>query len=225
MEYDRIIAVSNDKTVYHHGNKSIKVYAFEESFVYALEEGVKTSKVKNNTNLNVPQIYSVSKNQNKVESVSEFVEGETLYSMLKQNLKNYKDIIDEFVLLHKEINSYHNVINCNESSDNQPIGQLLCLCHGKYCLENVIKDKNGDLHVIDWGLSFDANKEKDCIITYYLSLYAFGKQIADYYLERYCSVNAIDKNAVKDEKTFALNYLARNFKGSKKAFFTSLLTK
>ena len=225
MEYDRLIAISNDKTVYRHGNKCIKVYAFEESFVSALEEALKTSKVKNNTNLNVPQIYSVSKNQNKVESVSEFIEGETLYLILKQNLRNYKKIIDEFVLLQKEINSYHNVINCGESSDNQPIGGLLCLCHAKYCLENVIKDKNGSLHVIDWGLSFDANKEKDCMITYYLTLYSFGKQIADYYLERYCAVNAIDKKAVKDEKTFALRYLSQNFKGSKKIFFTSLLNK
>ena len=46
MEYDRLIAISNDKTVYRHGNKCIKVYAFEESFVSALEEALKTSKVK-----------------------------------------------------------------------------------------------------------------------------------------------------------------------------------
>ena len=63
MDYDRIIAVSNDKTVYHHGDKRIKAYALKEGFVYALEEALKTAKVLNKTQLRVPPIYSVTANE------------------------------------------------------------------------------------------------------------------------------------------------------------------
>ena len=90
MDYDRIIAISNDKTVYHHGNKRIKVYALKENFVYALEEALKTSKVINKTQLKVPTIYSVTQTKNFAECVGEFVEGETLFSILKQNSTKYK---------------------------------------------------------------------------------------------------------------------------------------
>ena len=226
MDYDRIIAVSNDKTVYHHGDKKIKVYALRENFVYALEEALKTSKVINGTQLKVPQIYSVTITENGVECVGEFVEGESLFSILKQNLTNYKNIIDEFVLLHKKINSCFNVLNNGESTDNQSIGSCFynnALCHGKFSLENVIKDKRGNLYVIDWVNAFEGNKEKDCMITYFLCLYSFGKTIADYYLEEYCKINATDEKKVKDEEVFALRYLTKNLKGIKKSFFASLL--
>ena len=226
MEYDRIIAVSNDKTVYHHGDKKIKVYALRKSFVYALEEALKTSKVINGTQLNVPQIYSVTATEKGVECVGEFVEGETLFSILKQNLTNYKNIIDEFVLLHKKINDCFSVLNDSENCDNQPIGPHFdnnALCHGKFSLENVIKDKKGNLHVIDWVNAFEGNKEKDCMITYFLCLYSFGKTVADYYLEEYCKTNETDEKKVKSEENFALHFLTKNFKGSKKSFFASLL--
>lgn len=228
MDYDRIIAISNDKTVYHHGNKRIKVYALKENFVYALEEALKTSKVINKTQLKVPTIYSVTQTKSVAECVGEFVEGETLFSILKQNSTKYKNIIDEFLLLHKKIHSYQNVLSDDENCDNCSIGLDLSnktLCHGKYSLENVIKDKQGNLHVIDWVNAFEGNKEKDCMITYFLCLYSLGQNIADYYLEGYCKLSTISEAEVRKEETFALRYLVKNFKGSKKSFFTSLLNK
>ena len=81
-----------------------KFYGFqrlneEMSVQKALEEALKTSKVINKTQLKVPTIYSVTQTKNVAECVGEFVEGETLFSILKQNSTNYKNIIDEFLLL------------------------------------------------------------------------------------------------------------------------------
>ena len=228
MDYDRIIAVSNDKTVYHHGDKRIKAYALKEGFVYALEEALKTAKVLNKTQLRVPPIYSVTANEKGVECVGEFIEGETLLSILKQDLTNYKSVIDEFLLLHKEIHSYKKVLSDDEGCDNQSLDSRFAndvLCHGKYALENVIKDKQGNLHVIDWVNAFEGNKEKDCMITYFLCLYSLGQPVADYYLEGYCKLNSTSEAEVRKEESFALRYLVKNFKGSKNSFFTSLLNK
>ena len=88
MEYDRIIAVSNNVAIYRHGDKRIKVFICENQFLNALEECAKTQRIKELTKINVPQIYSVNLKNNRVEIFSDLT-GEGFVSALLEYASLY----------------------------------------------------------------------------------------------------------------------------------------
>lgn len=227
MDYDRIIAISNDVAVYRHGNKCIKVFIHTNKFSSALEESLKTQKVKELTSLNIPQVYSVVLKDNKVEIFSDYIEGETLLQELKNNSLKMDETIVSLVALQKQINAFSNVLNCDKTANNDAIDQFLdkkqYLCHGNLTLENVVKTPSGELFVINWGSAFEGDRRIDFAITYFNLLYSFGRQIADMYLNVYVNENGETKENLFKVSEFTLKNLIKQSKGDKKIFFSELI--
>ena len=227
MDYDRIISISNDIAIYRHGNKRIKVFINGSDFLKALEECSKTQRIKELTNINVPQIYSVGLNNNLVEIFSEFIEGETLAQELKGNLDNANKIIRELIELQTQINGNSNVLNCTHKhfSQNQTscLNTATGLCHGELTPENVVRTPSGRFYVLSWGSAFEGDIRLDVALTYYRILYSYSKQIAETYLDEYLKVSKFTKENILEVSSLALEYLVNKTKVGKKQFFSDIL--
>ena len=225
MDYDRIIAINNDSAVYRHGDKSIKVFIQESHFSCALEEGYKTQKVKELTSLNIPQVYSVSLKDGKVEFVAEYIEGETLAQKLKSETLSERDIVFKLISIQKQINSYFKILNSKFNLNGENIEDCNLnpvLCHGALNLENVVEHPNGKLYVLNWESAFEANKKVDFALTYYELLYV-SKQIAEIYFEEYIKAIGETKENLLKILPQVLRYLKKQSKGNKKRFYAQLM--
>ena len=224
MDYDRIIAINNDSAVYRHGDKSIKVFIQESHFSCALEEGYKTQKVKELTLLNLPQIYSVSLKDNKVEFIAEYIEGETLAQKLKNNPLSEKEVVCKLISLQKEINSYSCVLNREihfNIEDIENVNIKPVLCHGALNLESVVEHPNGKLYLLNWQDAFEGNKRVDFALTYYELLYS-SKQTAEIYFEEYIKATGETKENLLKVMPHVLKYLKEHSNGNKKRFYAQL---
>ena len=229
MDYDRIIAVSNDIAIYRHGNKRIKVFIQNNQFINALEETFKTQRVKELTNLNVPKTYSVGLKDNRVEILFDYIEGETLTQKLKSDTSKTREIILQLIDLQNKINGYFNILNCFKSADNSVIspfvGNKPVLCHGDLSLDNVVITPNGEMFVLNWEYAFEGDKRLDFASTYYGLYYDFSKDEAELYLEEYCKANNESKENLLNVCNLVLKDIASQSKGDKKTFLNELLKK
>ena len=218
MDYDRIIAINNDSAVYRHGDKSIKVFIQEKEFTNLLEESFKTQKVKEQTSLNIAQIYDVSLKDGRASVVAEYIEGDTLAQKLKNNSLSEKDIVSKLIHLQNNIHSYSGILNCSLKGDTSanPV-----LCHGALTLENIVQTTDGRLFVLNWGSAFEGDKNIDVAFTYYELLYNF-KQTAKLYINEYIKTTCEQKENLTNAFSFALNYLKNNSKGDKQRFYSQL---
>ena len=84
MNFDRVIAVRTNKTVYRDGDKCLKVFGEDYSKADVLNEALNQARVEE-TGLNIPKILEVTKVENKWVIVSEFIEGKTLARLIEEN--------------------------------------------------------------------------------------------------------------------------------------------
>ncbi len=84
MEFDKIIAVRNSKTLYRSGDKVIKL--FDESYSKAdiLNEALNQARVEE-TGLNIPKLLEVTTIDGKWAIVLQYSEGKTLEQLMKAN--------------------------------------------------------------------------------------------------------------------------------------------
>lgn len=96
MKLDTIIAERKDKKIYRDGNLSIKV--FDESYKTAdvLNEALNTARIEE-TGLNIPKIHEVTKIDGKWAIVTDFIEGETLASLMEKNPDKEDEYLELFV--------------------------------------------------------------------------------------------------------------------------------
>ena len=94
MKLDNVIATRKDKTVYRDGDACIKVFDENYSTAAVLNEALNTARIEE-TGLNIPKIREVTKIDGKWAIVTDFVEGETLASLMEKN----PDKIDEYLNL------------------------------------------------------------------------------------------------------------------------------
>ena len=93
MEFEKVIGVRTNKTVYKDGDKAIKV--FDENFSKAniLNEALNQARVEE-TGLNIPKVQEVSKIDGKWAITSDFIEGKTLATLMEKN----PDKLEEYML-------------------------------------------------------------------------------------------------------------------------------
>ena len=93
-----------EKTSYHERNTRVKVFGhgFKKSDI--LNEALNQARVEE-TGLRIPKLLEVRKVDGKWAIVTEFVEGETLQSLMEQNPDQLESYMEQFVLLQKEIQS------------------------------------------------------------------------------------------------------------------------
>lgn len=206
------------RTIYRDGDKVLKEFAegfpkdevFHEAFVNARIEEIYGSAV--------PKVCSVSCNKGKWTITKEYVEGETLEELMKKNPSKKNDYLKRFVELQIQVQAYkapvleqlkskmQRQINELNGIDEGTRYELLTrlegmpkhekLCHGDFRPSNIIVDKEGDLHIIDWVHATKGNASADVARTY-LILALSDKATADKYLDLFCEKTGTKKEYVQ----------------------------
>ena len=71
------------------------------------------------------------------------------------------------------------------------------LCHGDFRPSNIIVDKDGNYHIIDWVHATKGNASADVARTY-LILALSDMEAADWYLDKFCEKTDTKKKYVQD---------------------------
>ena len=104
MRLDNIIAIRDSKTIYRDGDKLIKVFNKEYSKADVLNEALNQARVEE-TELKVPQIFEVTKINDKWAIISEYIEGKTLEQLMKENPNKYNEYLELFVDLQLKMHA------------------------------------------------------------------------------------------------------------------------
>ena len=201
-----------EKTSYREGNTRVKVFGkgFKKSDI--LNEALNQARVEE-TGLRIPKLLEVRKVDNRWAIVTEFVEGETLQSLMEQR----ESYMEQFVLLQKEIQSKRSpLLTKLKDKMNRKISQSgldatirydlhtrlsamhdhIKVCHGDFNPSNVIVDKDGRLYVIDWSHATQGNGSADAARTYLMFRLNGRDDWAELYLKMFCDMNDVAKQYV-----------------------------
>ena len=112
MKPENIIAVRAKKKIYREGDLCIKV--FDEGFSKAdiLNEALNQARIEE-TGLNIPKIHEVGMHEGKWAIISDFIEGETMASLMASNPDKIDEYLEKFVDLQLEPQNQRNHTRCN----------------------------------------------------------------------------------------------------------------
>ena len=104
MNLNRIIAVRNNKTLYRDGDKCIKVFNAEYSKADVLNEALNQARIEE-IGLNVPKVLDVTTIDGKWAIVTEYIEGKTLSTLIKENPDKKAEYIELLVDLQMQVHA------------------------------------------------------------------------------------------------------------------------
>ena len=163
MNFDRVIAVRNSKTVYRDGDDCIKVFDADYEKDDVLSEALNQARVEK-TGLNVPKIKAVTMVEGKWAIVSEYIKGKTLDRLMAENPDKRQEYLELFVDLQLEVqsktcpklNKLKDKMNAKISEANldetvkydlhtqlEGMPKHLKLCHGDFNPSNIIITDEG----------------------------------------------------------------------------------
>lgn len=206
MNFDNVIAVRSNKTIYRDNDKCIKVFSSDYSKADVLNEALNTARIEE-TGLNIPAISEVTMIDGKWAIVTEFIEGETLAELMEKNPEKTDEYIEKLVDIQLEIHS-KTCPHLNKLKDkmNSKISQTELdattryelhtrlegmpkhkkVCHGDLNPSNIIIKEDGTAYIIDWAHATQGNASADAARTYLLFCLAKQDDIAKKYLNLFC---------------------------------------
>ena len=181
---------------------------FDENYSKAniLNEALNHARVEE-TDLNVPKIRSIEVIEGKWAIVLDYIEGDTLQSLMDKHPEKQDEYINLFidlqrVVLSKKVpmlNKLKDKMNGKISSadldattryelhtrlDSMPKHNNLC--HGDFNPSNIIITKDGTPYIIDWSHATQGNASADVARSYLLFYLAGNEELANKYLKLYC---------------------------------------
>lgn len=217
MALDKCISKGTLKSVYLVDGNAVKVFEKEYPKADVLYEALNTARVED-TGFNIPKILEVSKVDGKWAITMEYVEGKTLYELMKENPKEVDKYIEQMVDLQLKIHQKRNPqLNKLKDKISRQIDELTCiddatkydlksrlegmpkhnkLCHGDFNPHNIIVDKDGQMHVVDWVHASQGNASADVARTFLL-LSLDDKKIAAKYMDMFCEKSGTEKRYVQ----------------------------
>ena len=206
MNLDRVIAVRNTKTVYHDGDKCIKVFNENFSKSDVLNEALNQARIEE-LGLRIPKILEVSMVDGKWAIVSQFIKGKTLSQLMKEEPNKKDEYIDMLVDLQLEVQSktcpllnklkdkmnYKIMATDLDATTRYDLHTRLegmpkhnKVCHGDFCPSIVIVTDDGTPYIIDWAHATQGNASADAATTYLTFVLRYDKAMADEYLKLFC---------------------------------------
>ena len=217
MNFDTVIATRKTKTLYRDGDTCIKLFNSNYSKADILNEALNQARVEE-VGLNIPKILEVSNHEGKWAIISEFIEGETLSHLMRDDPENrdryLEMLVDTQMLIHSRrcplLSRLKDKMNRKIlSADLEPVTryELLIrleglpthdkLCHGDLCPSNIIRTPSGELYVIDWAHATQGNASADAARSF-LTFHLRGEaDLAERYLDMFCQKSDIDKRYVQ----------------------------
>lgn len=217
MNLDRIIAVRTNKTIYRDGEYCVKLFDNDFSKVDVLNEALNHARVEE-TGLNVPKIYEVTKIDGKWAIVSEYIQGKTLERLMIENPEKKDEYIEKLVdlqlmvhqkrcpLLTKLRDKMTRKINLADIDDSvryelhtrlEGMPRHNKLCHGDFNPSNIIIKEDGTPYFIDWAHATQGNASADAARTYMLFWLNGDIDGAEKYLDLFCKKSGTEKKYVQ----------------------------
>ena len=201
-----LIHASAGKKLYRDGDRLIK--SFDESYSKAgiLNEALNQARVEQSS-LNIPKVLGVSVIDGKWSLTWEYIEGETLESLMEKHPEKTDEYLNMFVDLQirmsKEsvplLGHLRDKMHAKISASSFPatvrydlhvrLDGLLRhkkLCHGDFQPSNIIITKDGTPYIIDWSHATQGNGSADAARTYLLFKLQKKDDLAEKYLWLCC---------------------------------------
>lgn len=213
-----VITKTNEKVIYKDGDNAVKVFSKKYPKSDILNEALNQTRVEE-TGLPIPALKSVSVIDGKWAITMEYVEGKTLDKIMEEDPDNIEKYMNEFVDLQLEVhNKKAPLLNKLKDKMNRKISSLgneidattryelhtrlegmpkhNKVCHGDFNPSNIIIDKDGKPHIIDWSHATQGNASADAARTYLLFALK-DKKLADMYLDMFCKKSDTAKQYVQ----------------------------
>ncbi|WP_044973038.1 phosphotransferase [Ruminococcus sp. HUN007] len=217
MKPENCISERINKKIYRDGDRCIKL--FDEVFSKAdvLNEALNHARVEE-TGLNVPELFEVTRLDGKWAIVSQFIEGESLSELIASNPKKYDEYMEMFVDLQLKIQSkscpllsrltdkMNRKIDLSDLDDTTKydlhtrldgMKKHVKLCHGDYTPSNIIITPDGTPYIIDWAHATQGNASADAARTYLTFCLEGNIAGAEKYLELFCTKSQTEKKYVQ----------------------------
>ena len=201
-----LIHESTGKKLYRDKDRLIKM--FDESYSKAgiLNEAVNQARVEE-TSLNIPKVLGVEVIDGKWSLIWEYIEGDTLESLMKKNPEKTDEYLDFFVDLQVRMSKekvpllghLRDKMHAKISASAFPatvrydlhvrldgLPRHKKLCHGDFQPSNVIITKDGTPYIIDWAHATQGNGSADAARTYLIFKLTGRDELAEKYLRLYC---------------------------------------
>ncbi len=217
MKLDNVVAVRPTKKIYRDGDLAIKVFDADYSKSDVLNEALNQSRVEE-IGLNIPKIHEVTKVDGKWAIVSEYISGTTLAELMDKNPEKMDEYLNLFVDLQMKVHSKRcPMLNKLKDKMKGKISQAdldenvryelhtriegmpkhTKVCHGDFNPSNVIITESGMPYIIDWAHATQGNASADVARTYLLFCLAGKTELADKYLELFCTKSKTEKRYVQ----------------------------
>ena len=233
MNSDKIIAVRTNKTIYRDGDKCIKVFSSDYSKADILNEALNQARIEE-TGLNIPKILAVETIDGKWSIVSEYIEGETLASLMEKNPDKEDEYLELLVDLQMEVHSKKApLLNKLKDKMKRKISEADLdattryelhtrlegmpkhdkVCHGDFNPSNIIIKKDGTPYIIDWSHATQGNASADVARTYLLFVLSGKEDIAKKYMNLFCKKSDTARQYI--EKWLPIVAASQSVKGKK----------
>ena len=234
MKLDRVIAVRNNKTVYHDGDRCIKVFNAEYSKADVLNEALNQARIEQ-TGLNIPRVLEVTMIDGKWAIVSDFIKGKTLSQLIEENPDKKGEYIELLVDIQMEVHKKTSpLLNKLKDKMNRKISETELdattrydlhtrleampkhnkVCHGDFNPSNIIITEDGTPYIIDWSHATQGNASADVARTYLLFWLNGDINGAELYLNTFCRKSDTAKQYV--QKWMPIVAASQSVKGNQK---------
>ncbi len=203
----QLIYTGVGKKVYRDGDKLIK--SFDETYSKAniLNEALNQARVEE-TSLNIPKILGVSVIEGNWSLTWEFIEGDTLETLMQKHPEKEDEYLEFFVDLQVQMSKekvpllghLRDKMHAKISASSFPasvrydlhvrldgLPRHKKLCHGDFQPSNIILTKDGTPYIIDWAHATQGNGSADAARTYLLFKLHKQDALAEKYLRLFCT--------------------------------------
>ena len=202
-----LIHTSEGKKLYRDGDRLVKSFDSTYSKAGILNEALNQARVEE-TGLNIPKVLGVSVIDGQWSLIWEYIDGETLESLMQKHPEKTDEYLSFFVDLQirmsKEkvplLGHLRDKMHAKISASSFPatvrydlhvrldgLPRHKKLCHGDFQPSNIVITKDGTPFIIDWSHATQGNGSADAARTYLIFKLQGKDEIAEKYLNLFCA--------------------------------------
>ena len=245
MNFDKVIAVRNTKTIYRDGDKCIKVFNQDYTSADVLNEAFNQA-MASESGLSVPKVKAVSENNGKWSITSEYIIGKSLLQLMDEFPDKTEEYLNLFVDLQLKVHSKRcptlkrlrdqmnrKIKNSNlDATDRFALHTRIDsmpkhnkLLHGDFNPSNIIISQSGTPYIIDWAHAVQGNASSDVAITYLTFIIGNNSHMADRYIEIFCEKSGTELDYIKKWFPIAAVAMSAKRNGEERKFLLDFAEK
>ena len=242
----RFVTAGDFYDVYEADGKAVRIYRdpeLKEKCLYAALTHARVETTLKNSYLKMPVLHEVSVIDGKWAISMDWINGKTMGQLIDENPDKVDFYLDQFVAIQTEIHAQYmpllsklkdklsrqikSLAQIDEIKKYELLTRLdsmpkhIKLCHNNFTPDTIIINDDGT-YVLNWGSARQGNASADAAKTYLL-LSLRRPELADPYLDKYCTATGTSKQyvqqwmpivaaaqldrGIKEEKDFLMRWL------------------